>query len=164
MGFVREPRHAQGVQFSSDAVVRAENASQLVFPRSKSMFYETGRFRRADRILSPRDFRHAVKSGKRGTSGSFVVVIALRRKRTGSEPDNSRRRLGVTVSKWVGNAVIRNRVKRCIKEWFRYAREGLPAGSDVVVIARRTARDLSSSEVAVVLDQMIPAARARGAG
>jgi ribonuclease P protein component len=164
MGFVREPRHAQGVQFSNDAAVRAENASQLVFLRSKSMFYETGRFRRADRVLFPRDFRRVVKSGKRGTSGSFVVVIAPRPQSTPSEPGNSRRRLGVTVSKQVGNAVTRNHVKRCIREWFRHAREGLPDRSDLVVIARRTARDLSSSEVAVVLDEIIPTARARGAG
>lgn len=164
MGFALEPRRTRGVQFSNDVAAKAEKAWQLAFPRSKSMFYETRRFRRADRVLSPRDFKHVVKSGRRGASESFVVVIAPRSRSTVTEPDENRRRLGVTVSKRVGNAVIRNRIKRCIREWFRHARERLPDGSDVVIIARRTARDLSGYEVAEVLDQMIPAARARKAG
>jgi ribonuclease P protein component len=164
MGFVHEPRRTRGVQFSSDVVVKAEKAWQLVFPRSKSMLYETHRFRRADRVLSPRDFRYVVKSGRRGISEGFIVVIASRPRSAVTKPDESRRRLGVTVSKRVGNAVIRNRIKRRIREWFRHARERLPDGSDVVVIARRTARDLSGYEVAVVLNEMIPAARTRGAG
>jgi ribonuclease P protein component len=164
MDFVREPRHKQDVRFSSDVAARAENASQLVFPRSKSMVGKTGCFRRVDRVLSPRDFTRAVKSGKRGASESFVVVIAPRRTSAIENPSENRRRLGVTVSKRVGNAVIRNRVKRCIREWFRYAREGLPDGSDIVVIARRRARDLSGGEAAAVLDGMISAPRTRGVG
>ena len=160
MGFVREPRHAPDVQFSSDVVARAENASQPVFPQSKSMLYESYRFRRVDRVLSRRDFKCAVKTGRRRASGSFVVLVASRPISAGRRSEEGRRRLGITVSKRVGNAVIRNRVKRCIREWFRQAREGLPDGSDIVVIARRTARDLSGREVAVVLDEMFPAARA----
>ena len=162
MGFVHGRRRVQGVQFSSDAVARAENASQLVFPQSKSMFYKTGRFRRADRILSSRDFRHVMEAGKRVTSGSFVVVIAPRRKDIDEKPEGNRRRLGITVSKRVGNAAIRNRVKRRIREWFRHARERLPKGFDIVVIARRPVRDLSSCEVTMVLEQIVPAGRARG--
>ncbi len=163
MGFARARRRVQGVQFSSDAVARAGNASQPVFPRSKSMFYKTSRFRRADRILSSRDFRHVIEAGKRVTSGSFVVVIGPRRKDVDEKPEENRRRLGITVSKRVGNAAIRNRVKRCIREWFRHAREGLPEGSDIVVIARRAVWDLSGCEVTMVLEQMVPAERARGA-
>ncbi|MBW2714500.1 MAG: ribonuclease P protein component [Deltaproteobacteria bacterium] len=119
------------------------------------MAYETGRFQQADRILSTRDFGRVVKSGKRTASGSFVVVIASRMSGTKRESDENRRKLGVTVSKRVGNAVVRNRVKRCIREWFRHAREGLPEGSEIVVIARRKARDLLGCEIASVLDQMI---------
>lgn len=164
MGFVHEPRRVEDVQFSSDVVARAEKTWQLVFPRSKSMLCETHRFRRADRILSPRDFRHVVKSGRRGTSEAFVVVITPSPRGAATGSDEGRRRLGVTVSKRVGNAVIRNRIKRRIREWFRHARERLPDESDVVVIARRTARDLSGYEVAAVLNQTIPAARTQGAG
>lgn len=47
-------------------------------------------------------------------------------------------RLGVTVSTKVGNAVVRNRVKRWVRVAFREAADGLPA-VDLVVIARRGA-------------------------
>jgi ribonuclease P protein component len=164
MDFARAPRHVQGVQFSSDVVPRAENTSQPVFPRSRFMHFKTGRFRRADRILCTRDFWRAVRSGKRRSSESFVVVIAPKTKSTVQEFSEKHRRLGVTVSKRVGNSVIRNRVKRCIREWFRHAREGLPKGSDIVVIARRTARDLSSCEIATILDEMIRGTRAQRDG
>jgi ribonuclease P protein component len=159
MDFARESRRAQDVQSSSAAAQRVGNTSQLASLRSKAVPFETGRFRRADRILCTRDFGRAVKSGKRGASKNFVVVIAPRADGDARETDEIRSRLGVTVSKRVGNSVIRNRVKRRIREWFRHAREGLPTRSDIVVIARRTARDLSGSEVALALDEVIHGAR-----
>jgi putative membrane protein insertion efficiency factor len=80
-------------------------------------------------------------------------VTASRDRADAGMPDEQRRRLGVTVSKRVGNAVIRNRIKRGIREWFRAARGSLPEWSDLVVIARRSARDLSGVEIAQVLDR-----------
>jgi len=158
MDFAREPRHAQDAQFSSGAVRRVENNSQLVFPRSSAVYTRTGRFRRADRILCSREFGRAIKSGKRGTSNAFVVVIAPQTGPAKHTTDETGSRLGITVSKRVGSSVIRNRVKRRIREWFRHARTGLPGGSDIVVIARRTARDLSGSEFALALSDVIRSA------
>jgi ribonuclease P protein component len=54
--------------------------------------------------------------------------------------------LGVTVSKKVGTAVERNRVKRRIREWFRHNCSLLPPDIAVVVIARRGAAGLSARE------------------
>jgi ribonuclease P protein component len=125
------------------------------------MLFKMGRFRRADRILCTQDFRRAAKSGKRRSSESFVVVIAPGVKSTVGDSREKRKRLGLTVGKRVGGSVIRNRVKRCIREWFRHAREGLPDGSDTVVIARRRARNLSGCEAAAILDGMIQGVRAR---
>ncbi len=48
-------------------------------------------------------------------------------------------RLGLSVSRKVGKAVLRNRWKRLIREAFRLSREKLPAGVDLVVVPRRTA-------------------------
>jgi ribonuclease P protein component len=106
-----------------------------------------------DRILRTQDFKRVVKFGKRRVSGSFVVVMASNSSADARKSDEKRHRLGVTVSKRVGNAVVRNHVKRCIREWFRHARAGLPGQSEIVVIARRTARDLSGAEMAAFLDR-----------
>jgi len=47
------------------------------------------------------------------------------------------RRIGITVTRKVGNAVFRNRAKRVTREAFRRTREGLPPGTDVVIIVKR---------------------------
>ena len=120
------------------------------------------RFQRVDRILRTQDFKRLMKSGKRRTSESFVVVVRSRTDANKRSTDEKRTRLGVTVSRQVGKSVVRNRIKRCIREWFHDARARLPDGSDIVVIARRTARDLSGSEVVAVLDRVIDGPRGWG--
>lgn len=119
------------------------------------MLLRMTQFRRVDRILYTRDFKRLMKFGKQRTSESFVVVIQLRTDDNWQGTDEKRKKLGVTVGKQVGNAVVRNRVKRHIREWFRRARERLPDGSSIVVVARRAARDLSGREVIAVLDRVI---------
>lgn len=56
-------------------------------------------------------------------------------------------RLGITVSRRVGDAVRRNRVKRMVREAFRRRRATFPAGHDVVVVAKVGAATLASREV-----------------
>jgi len=52
-------------------------------------------------------------------------------------------RLGITVSKKIGNAVKRNRIKRVIRELFRLNKNRFPVGYDIVIVARRDASHLS---------------------
>ena len=57
-------------------------------------------------------------------------------------------RLGITVSKRVGNAVARNRIKRRVRECFRTAlKHRLPAGFAIVVIARTGADQIDSPTI-----------------
>lgn len=56
-------------------------------------------------------------------------------------------RLGISVSKKVGNSVIRHRVKRLIKESYRLQEEMFNSGLDIVIIARVTAKDISYQEI-----------------
>jgi ribonuclease P protein component len=63
-------------------------------------------------------------------------------------------RLGVTASRKVGSAVVRNRVKRRVRDAFRRQRGLLPASTDVVVIARPSAAELSGPAVAEELARL----------
>jgi ribonuclease P protein component len=103
----------------------------------------TGPFRRSDRLLRSREFQYVARHGRRAVVRGFVVLVAPRAAAgTARGP-----RLGVTVSRRVGGAVVRNRVKRRIREWFRAEARALPGGVDVVVIGRRAAATLSGAEV-----------------
>ena len=92
-----------------------------------------------------------MRSGRRAASRSFVIFVVASHDLV-SDP---RCKLGITVSRRVGNSVVRNRVKRHIREWFRISRGNVPLGSDVVVVARRPARDLAGSCVSRELDAMV---------
>jgi ribonuclease P protein component len=63
-------------------------------------------------------------------------------------------KLGLAVSRRVGNAVARNQVKRLVREWFRRNRSGLPPATDWVVIARNGAAELSASAMASELGRL----------
>ena len=73
--------------------------------------------------------------GRRHASGAFVVLVR-------PVQGDDRGRLGITASRKVGNAVVRNRVKRRIREWFRRTGRSELAGWDVIVIARASAAGL----------------------
>ena len=90
------------------------------------------------------------RRGQRSASDAFVVFVAP----DGADGERAARRLGITVSRRVGNAVVRNRIKRGVREWFRHSRRGLRPGTDLVVIARRAAAALSGSEIAAALDDL----------
>jgi ribonuclease P protein component len=99
----------------------------------------TGRFSRADRLLRSREFQHVTRHGLRAASSAYVVLVLC--SASGAPP-----RLGLTVSRKVGNAVVRNRVKRRIREWFRQERGRLAGTTEIVVIARQEAAELSFAE------------------
>jgi ribonuclease P protein component len=89
-------------------------------------------FSKALRLRRRREFLAVQRSGKR-RRGRFLIIIANRRVETGPT------RLGVTVSRKVGSAVVRNRIKRLIREAFRLQRHQLPSGLDLVAVAKRNA-------------------------
>jgi ribonuclease P protein component len=98
---------------------------------------------RSHRLRSRKDFVRVQRTGRRQTSRHFVVLVAEPHEATSSGTN----RLGLTVSRKVGNAVARNLVKRRIRELYRH-RESVTPLRDVVVIARRGAAELSGARAA----------------
>jgi ribonuclease P protein component len=66
-------------------------------------------------------------------------------------------RLGITVSRRVGNAVERNRLKRIIREWFRLNRRSVAPPWDVNVIAKKSAAGLSSHQIFKSMEKIFQA-------
>jgi ribonuclease P protein component len=91
------------------------------------------RFGKAARILRRREFLAVQQRGERLFAGK-LVVLAL-------PAGGTRPRIGITVPGKVANAVIRNRIKRWVREAFRAVAADLPA-VDLVVIARSGAGEI----------------------
>jgi len=88
--------------------------------------------RRRARITRSGDFDAVYRRGRSAANRHLVVYSFAREDR----PQDAPARLGLSVSRKVGGAVERNRVKRVLREQFATLSPDLPAGIDVVVIAR----------------------------
>jgi ribonuclease P protein component len=102
-----------------------------------------GRSPKRRRLSRSAEFERVYRQG-RSKSNRFLVLYAFPRgdeERTGDGP-----RLGLSVSRRVGGAVDRTRVKRLLREAFWTESERLPEGSDYVVVARPDARELAERE------------------
>lgn len=117
------------------------------------------RLRRSDRLLASRDFARVARHGERAASRELVMLVAPARIPSGRTPTSPVRRIGITASRKVGGAVVRNRVKRGVRDWFRRSRQELPADVDVVVIARPGAGRLSGGEISERLSSLAHRAR-----
>ena len=97
-------------------------------------------FPKAARVRRRREYLALQRDGRRCHTAHLVV---LRRPAASGRP-----RLGVTVSKRIGNAVVRNRVKRLVREAFRVCQTSISPPVDVVVIAKPGAERLTYAQVA----------------
>ena len=77
----------------------------------------------------------------------FLVFVSTRARAPGDPTEPPPTRLGITVTRKVGNAVTRNRIKRLVREVFRQHRHRLPAGLDMVWVAKQQAAGASFADV-----------------
>ncbi len=106
------------------------------------------RFPRCRRIVRGSDFRAVYDTGRRVDAGSFVLF--------GRPNGMGHHRLGLTVSRKVGCAAVRNRVKRRFREIFRKSAAGIPQHYDLVVNAKR---ECASAAYDALREGFIAAAR-----
>jgi ribonuclease P protein component len=103
-------------------------------------------FTKSERLLKRFEFTGLSNSGKTIQDRFFIVVF---KPGTGKPT-----RLGITVSKRVGNAVTRNRLKRLVREVFRLRRSRITSGIDLNVIAKKSAGDLSFAQADTSLKKL----------
>jgi ribonuclease P protein component len=91
------------------------------------------------RLSRSAEFERVYRQG-RSTANRHLVLYAF------PNAASERPRLGLSVSRKVGGAVERNRVKRLLREAFAGAADELSPGQDIVVVARPQARELAERE------------------
>lgn len=97
------------------------------------------RFKKADRILKRPEFVHLSNVGNRVYNRHYIAIY-----NAGFQQDRSR--LGITVTKKVGGAVTRNRIKRHVREFFRTNRDSIQGKLDINIIAKKAVADVTHAE------------------
>jgi ribonuclease P protein component len=117
------------------------------------------------RLKQRREFLRVQRGGRKIHVRQFMVFVAPRIAVSGGGPGSGEaapedRRLlptrcGITVTRKVGNAVARNRIKRLVREVFRQHRQRLPAGLDMVWVAKQQAAGVGYAEVLADFEALI---------
>lgn len=87
----------------------------------------------SESLKKNRDFQTVYKKGKSYANKYLVMYI--------KENHSERNRIGISVSKKVGNSIVRHRVTRLIRESYRLQEENFKTGFDIVIIARISAKE-----------------------
>ena len=93
----------------------------------------------SESLRKNRDFQIVYKNGKSYANRLLVMYVL--------ENDQEKNYIGISVSKKVGNSVVRHRLKRLIHESYRLHEEMFNSGLNIIVIARTTAKGKSFAEI-----------------
>lgn len=104
------------------------------------------------RIKKNKEFQEIYKKGKSVANRQFVVYLR-------QVPDQAHFRVGLSVSKKLGNAVMRNQIKRYTRQAILELQEGLRNDYDLIIIARRPVSSMSFHEVKSSLTHVLKLAK-----
>ena len=93
----------------------------------------------SESLKKNKDFQIVYKNG-RSYANKYLVMYVL-------ENNLERNRIGISVSKKVGNSIVRHRLARLIRESYRLNREMFNSGLNIVVIARVNAKGKNYKEI-----------------
>ena len=93
------------------------------------------------------DFRIVYRTGKSYANRYLVMYV--------KKNSSNINRLGISVSKKVGNSVVRNRLTRLVRESYRLLEERIVIGFDIVVVLRKKAKNIKYSEMESALLNLI---------
>ncbi|MGM0901548.1 MAG: ribonuclease P protein component [Bacillota bacterium] len=104
------------------------------------------------RIKKNKEFQQVFQNGKSFANRQFVVYVLKKQ-------DQESFRIGLSVSKKLGNAVTRNQIKRYIRQAFLELKDEVRTGNDYVIIARKPAAEMGMQEIKKSLEHVLKVAR-----
>ena len=99
----------------------------------------TNKMKYSESLKKNDEFREIYRTGKSYANKYLIMYVRK------NETDYNR--IGISVSKKVGNSVIRHRITRLIRESYRLSEDSFLSGLDIVVVARVGARDKNFKEI-----------------
>ena len=93
----------------------------------------------SESLKKNRDFQNVYNNGK-SYANKYLVMYIL-------ENNLNKNRIGISVSKKVGNSVIRHHITRLVRESYRLQEDVFNSSLDIVVIARSNAREVGYKEI-----------------
>jgi len=105
------------------------------------------------RIKKNIEFRIVYRKGK-SFANDLLVLYILKNRRNRDKKGNQYNKVGISVSKKVGNSVVRSRSKRLVTEGYRVKLDNLKQGYDFVFVARTNIKDKSYEKVDKAIDNL----------
>lgn len=96
-------------------------------------------FVKADRLLKRKDFLRLSKTGSKYYNRHFLAIFFSGK--------TDKTRIGITVTKKIGRAVKRNRIKRYVREYYRVNKHTIKDHWDINIIVRKDVAGLTFSQV-----------------
>lgn len=95
--------------------------------------------KKSESLKKNEDFKTVYKTGKSYANKYLIMYIA--------ENNLDRNRIGISVSKKVGNSIVRHRITRLVRESYRLHDDMFNSGLDIVIVARGNAKGKSYKEI-----------------
>lgn len=143
----RRARHSQETPRQGSQALNRHRSAKT----STSLTAPSGSFPKSVRLLERREFLFLQQKGRKRHSQHFLVATA--------PAQGERSRFGVTTSRRFGNAVVRNRMKRLLREFFRTHQSLITPACDIVVIPRAGAEQLTLAQITEELGKALSIAQ-----